>query len=95
MTAHILVVKLFLLTAAEIDFSFFFGENEGSSFDLFDFRNWLRNNELFCCVALLHQMAAVIHCSDVDAFFVVSVASRSQKSRDGAGFFKRMQIRLF
>ena len=92
MAANCLIVKLLLQTTTEIHLVFFFGENERFSFGMFNFRYWLRKDKIFCFVALLHQMAAVIHFSDFYAFLVVSIASRSQKSRYGAGSLQRIDI---
>ena len=61
MAANFLVEKLLLFAAAQVDFVFFFREDEQLGFFWFDLGNWLWKDEFFSCVALLHQMAAEVH----------------------------------
>ena len=75
MAADLLVVKLFLLTAKEIDFVLLFGKVKRRRVGVFDLRNRLRECKFFSFVTLLHQMSANIHFGDSNAFLVISIAS--------------------
>ena len=71
MAADLLVVKLFLLTAKEIDFVLLFGKVKRHRFDVFDLGNRFREQKFLSFEALLHQMSADIHFGDLNAFFVI------------------------